>query len=136
MDIQCLTVDPVTKRVSLKLGSKILTGPSKLFQIVVLSLLNIPGKDVLDPGAGGGIPSMIGANFDPTDETELFSEVVRRVKASQSQILRNQIGLNAVPDEKLREIHVVKISVNPGGDSADVKLRIISETGRAQDVVL
>ena len=136
MDVQCIFVDPVTKRASLKLGSKILTGAPKLLQIVVLSLLNIPGKDALDPGQGGGFPAMIGGNFDPSDETELFSEVVRRVKKSQKDILESQVGLNIIPDEKLLELHVVSITGNPGGDSADVKLRLISESGRTQDVVL
>ena len=136
MDVQCIFVDPVTKKVSLKLGSKILTGAPKLLQVVVLSLLNVPGKDVLDPGAGGGLPAMIGGNFDPSDETELFSEVARRVKKTQKDILENQVGLNIIPDEKLLQLHVVSITGNPGGDSADVKLRLISESGRTQDVVL
>lgn len=79
---------------------------------------------------------MIGANFDPADETELYSEVVRRVKKSQTDVLQKQVGLNAPADEKLQELQVVGIKVGQGGDSADVTIRLISETGRIQDVVL
>lgn len=136
MDIQCVFIDPVTKGVSLRLGSKIVTGPSKLFQIVVLSLLNVPGKDVLDPSLGGGMPEIVGLNFDATDRTEVFAEVARRVKKTQTEILQAQIGSNAPASERLRELHIIDIVVGATADAADLKLRIVNELGQTQDLVL
>lgn len=136
MDIQCIVVDPVSGRVSLALGSKILTGMQKLVQIVILSLLNIPGKDVLDPASGGGLPAMIGENFDPNDKAELYSEVVRRVAASESQVLASQIGLTLPAAEQLAKLQVVNIKNAVNSDSADVTLRITNEAGANTNVVL
>lgn len=136
MDIQCVFVDQTTRRVSIKLGSKIVTGATKLLQIVVLSLLNVPGKDILDSDVGGGLPALIGANFDPTDKTELFAEVARRVKKSQTEIIQSQIGSSAPASEKLREIQIMSITAGATIDSADVTLKIVGEDGRIQSLVL
>lgn len=136
MDIQCIAIDPETRRVSIKLGPRIVTGSTKLLQIVVLSLLNVPGKDVLDPGQGGGLPSLIGTNIDPSDETEIFSEVVRRVKKSQREIIQNQIGLNLPAAERLVELQIVNIQSGDSADAVDVQIRVLDASGRAQDVVL
>lgn len=136
MDVQVVNVDPVDGRVSLQLSSKILLGSAKLNQIVVLSLLNVPGKDILDPSLGAGLPELIGSSIDSTDSTEVLGEVNRRVKKAQSEIVQAQIGLDLLPEEKLRELHVV--SVTPGAtiDEVLLTLRVINEAGRVTDLVL
>lgn len=136
MDISLIQIDEETKRVSLKMGSKPVTGLTKLVQIVVLSLLNSPGRDILNPDKGAGIPDMIGMNIDPTDLSEVLNELTERIKKSEKEIIQDQIGLNAAASEKLRELRI--ISVSPGEDLGEVvaRIRIINELGQQSDVVI
>jgi phage baseplate assembly protein W len=135
MDIQLIQIDQYTRRVSLKLSPKSVKGLTKLVQIVVLSLLNTPGKDILDPERGSGIPSMIGMNLDPNDLNEVLSEVSRRVRVTELEITKDQIGKELSSDEKLKEVKIM--SVAPGTNLGDVfiKIRVINELGQQSDVV-
>lgn len=136
IDVSLMQVDEITGRVTLKLSPKGVKGLTKLTQTVVLSLLNNPGKDILDPEAGAGIPEMIGMNMDPEDLSEILSEVTRRVRKCESEVITNQIGLDLDSDERLQELRI--ISVAPGGNTGDVDvtLRIFNELGKHTDVVL
>lgn len=134
-DIQVIDVHPQTRVVSFVIKPKKLTGISKLIQLVVLSLLNVPGQDVLDPDRGGGLPSLLGSNISPNDSTEIFADVVQRVKKSQREIIDAQIGLNDDPEEKLQEIQIVSID-NGNIDEIFIRLRIVNELGRATDIVV
>jgi len=136
IDTSILQVDEITRRVTLKFSPKGVKGLTKLMQIVVLSLLNNPGKDILDPEVGAGIPEMIGMNIDPQDLTEILSEITRRVRKCESEVINNQIGLDLSSDERLQELRI--ISVAPGGNTGDVDvtLRIYNELGKHSDVVL
>jgi hypothetical protein len=136
MDISIVQVDPDSRLVSLKLSSKSIKGMSKLIQIVVLSLLNIPGSDVFDPGEGGAIPEMVGMNFDTSDLSEVLAEVTRRVRKSEKEILSNQIGLEISADETLRSLSVSGVSPGAAIDEVSIRVRIINELGQQSDVVL
>ena len=136
MDIQLISIDPLTRVASLKLSSKFVSGIHKLIQIVILSLLNTPGRDLLDPDRGAGIPEMIGMNYDSSNMVEILGEITRRVKISEKEIMTDQIGLNLPPAEKLQELKV--ISVSPGATLGEVKarIRIINELGQQSEVVM
>ncbi len=135
-DIQVINVDQTSRRVFFKLYPKKVTGISKLIQIVVLSLLTVPGRDVLDPDLGGGLPALVGSNIDPNDSTELFGEVAQRVKKAQKEIISAQVGLNEDPEEKLQELQIVSISQGSSADEVFVRVRVINEAGRTADVVM
>lgn len=136
MDISLIQVDPETKRVSMSLSPKSVKGVSKLVQVVVLSLLNVPGKDVLDPSLGGGIPEMIGMNYDPTDLSDILAELTRRVRKSEAEIISDQIGLDLPAEERLKEIRI--LSVSPGGalDEVEAKIRVVNVLGQISDMVI
>jgi len=136
VDISLLKIDDSTRRVTLQLGSKAVTGLTKLLQIVVLSLLNNPGRDILDPDRGAGIRDMIGLNFDPTDLSEILSELTRRIRKSEREILSDQVGLNAPSSEKLREIKIISVAPGAALDEIAARIRIINELGQQSDVVL
>lgn len=135
-DIQFIDVDPITRLVKFIIKPKKVTGISKLIQIVIFSLLNVPGRDILDPDKGGGLPSLIGSNMDANDTTEIFADIVQRVKKSQSEITAAQVGLNEDPEEKLQELQIVKIEQGTNVDEIFVRIRIINEAGRASEVVV
>lgn len=136
MDISLLQIDESTRRVTLQMSPKPVTGLTKLMQIVVLSLLNSPGRDILNPEKGAGIPDMIGMNFDPTDLSDILGEITRRVRKSEEEILQDQVGLNPPANEKLREIKIISVSPGEALDEVAARIRIINELGQQSDVVL
>ena len=136
MDISLLKIDEGTRMVTLQVGSKAVTGLTKLTQIVVLSLLNNPGRDILDPDRGAGIRDMIGMNFDPTDLSEILAELSQSIRKSEKEILADQVGLNVISSEKLREIKIISVSPGSSLDEIAARIRIINELGQQSDVVL
>jgi len=136
IDVSIVNIDPESRVATLGLSHKPTKGILKLSQIVVLSLLNVPGKDVLNGTSGGGIPEMIGMNFDPSDLSEVLSEFTRRVRKSEKEIIADQVRVKIPSDEKLKSLTVV--SVSPGGvlDEVVARIRIINELGQQSDVVL
>jgi hypothetical protein len=136
MDIALIQVDPNTHQVSLKLGHQSVKGMSKLVQIVVLSLLNTPGKDIFDPGAGGGIPEMIGMNYDPSDLSDILAELTRRVRKAEMEIVANQVGLSLDSEERLKSISIVSVGPGLALDEVAARIRVINELGQQSDVVL
>lgn len=136
MEILLIYIDPSTRRVSFRLQPKVVTGVLKLTQIVLLSLLNTPGQDVLDPELGGGIPELIGFNFGPGEINEIAAEVTRRVRKTEAEVLDQQIGYSIPPSERLSQVQIVGIDEGDGIDSVFVRLRIINELGQQQDVVI
>lgn len=135
MEIQIIDVDSVTRMVSFKLKPRKITGISRLMQIVILSLLNVPGQDVLDPSLGGGLPAMLGMNISPNDSTEVYGEAVQRVKKTEREVLAAQIGLDDPPEERLRGLQVVDLRNGEDGELL-VRIRVINEVGQASDMVV
>jgi hypothetical protein len=135
-DIQVISVDPVTNQVSFGIKPAKITGIFKLIQIVVLSLLNIPGQDVMNPDKGGGLPAMLGENIDPTSNTEVFGEIVTRVAKSQSEIINDQIGTDDPPQEKLSELQIVSITQGASPDEFAVTIRVVNEAGQSANIVM
>jgi len=135
-DIQVISVDPTTGRVSFGLVPQILTGYQKLVQIVVLSLLNTPGKDILNPADGGGILSMIGTNIESVNATDVLAELNMAVSKTQTEVINYQTGITATPDELLSSLQVISLTEGQSIDEVLLTLRIINQAGRSTDVVL
>ena len=133
-DLRLIKIDPVTRIITLEASPKQISGSELLVQIVVLSLLNVPGKDVLDPNKGGGIPSLIGYNI--YDEDTIFSDIAERVSKTQEEILDDQIGLRIDPEEKLKEIIIKEVSRGGSEDEISLRLQIVNEVGRIAEVVI
>lgn len=135
MDISLIYIDPITRVLSFKVGVFPLTGIMKLVQIVVLSLLNISGKDVLNPEDGGGLPDLIGWGPDASADNEILGEVVRRLYKTEVEISNYQTGLDLPPDEKLKTLKVLELT-RPSADEIQVRIRVINELGRTIDMVI
>jgi hypothetical protein len=136
VEILLIFIDPDSRRVTFKIQPKIASGVLKLTQIVLLSLLNIPGQDVLDPENGGGIPELLGFNFGPDETNEIVSEVTRRVRKTEAEILTQQIGYTIPASERLKEVKIIGVDEGDGIDAVFIRLRIINELGQQQDVVV
>lgn len=136
MDLQVIDVDQVTRKVYLVVSPKTVVGIYKLIQIVVLALLNTPGKDVLDPQKGGGFLSLIGSNIDPNDASSVYADIAYRVSKVEDEIISNQIGLAGLKAEKLQELRLLDIVKGVTDDEYLVKIRIISQEGRSSDITV
>jgi len=133
-DLRLIKIDPDSGLVTLEVSPKQIYGSELLVQLVVLGLLNVPGKDVLDPNKGGGIPSLIGYNI--YDDDAIFSDLAEKVSKIQDEILDDQIGLVIDPEEKLKEIIIKDITRGGSEDEILVRLQIVNEIGRIAEVVI
>jgi len=133
-DIRLIDVDPVTRLVSFRTSSKTLSGIDELIQIVVLSLLNTPGKDVLHPNKGGGISELV--RYNMTEANEMFTEVASRVSKTEQEIIEDQVGLNLNPETKLRKINIRYVKQGDTEDTILVGLQIVNERGRIAEVTI
>ena len=136
MDIQLLTIDPITRQAILGIQPKTVEGLDELIQVVVLSLLNVPGQDVLDPDEGGGLPGLIGLNIDKTDPNSVFAEAARLIKKTQTEVTNRQIGVDLEATAKLKDIVILSIIEGDEIDDLFVKIRVINEAGQQADVVV
>lgn len=136
MDIQIIIVDPTTRKVSLGLSTKTITGISKLIQIVILSLMNNPGKDILDLAKGSGLPALVGSNIDVDNLSDTFSEIAQRVKKVEQEILADQVGSSDPDSEKLKELQIVDLQAGESPDEILLRVRIINREGRTTEVVV
>lgn len=136
MDIKIVHVDPITRKVSIRLSSETVEGVDALIQIVVLSLLNASGKAVLDPEDGGGLPDLIGTNLSADDPQELFAEVQQKINKTQAEVTAQQVGLDLDSEEKLKSITILGIEPGAQEDEVFVKIRLTNEAGRITDLAV
>jgi phage baseplate assembly protein W len=112
-----------------------ISGKDKLIQIVLLALLTNPGRNVNYPERGSGLPSLIGTNIDPSDPTELLSDVSERIEKIRDEILDAQSTLkNETPSERLRDLILLNVDVGEQIDDVFVKFRVVSEAGDEIDL--
>lgn len=135
-EIKIVHVDPITREVSLELSSKEVTGMDKLVQLVVIGLLETPGRSVLDSESGGGLLDLIGTNLSLDDPQEIYSEVQLRVSKVESEIFNNQVGLDLDPEEKLKSLKLLEIREGNQEDVVFVRIRVINELGRIEDLAV
>lgn len=136
MDTKIVHVHPSSRQVSIRLSPMTVSGIDLLIQLVVLSLLNDPGKAILDIADGGGLPELIGRNLSMEDPQELYAELQQRINKTKTEVLNQQLGLDLEAEEKLRDLTI--LSVEPGVDesSATVRIRLINEAGRIIDLAV
>lgn len=138
-DFAVIQVDQVTRKVTINPGMvpKKISGIDKLIQIVVLAILNDPGRDVMNPETGSGLPGLIGSNISSSDPTEIIADVTERLEKIKEEILASQSNLlNETPSERLRDLRVLNVTQGTQIDEIIVKLRLISEAGDETTLVL
>lgn len=132
-DIKVINIDPVTRVVTLGMSSppEKVSGLMKLVQVVVLALLNSPGRSGMYPHDGSGIPSMIGQfNLSASDSTQALAEISEKVEKVKDEIIAHQAPL-VFEDQSERLVDFSAVSVEQGTniDTAVVKFKVISEGG-------
>jgi hypothetical protein len=135
-DLQVIQRDDATGVISFKVSSKIVTGFDKLIQMVVLGLLNIPGRDILSPEGGSGLPDLIGSNIDPENPSEAFGEISLRISKTETEIINSQLNLDLDSAERLATIEVLAVGQGENIDEVLARIRITNEEGREAEIVV
>lgn len=113
------------------------SGKDKLIQIVLLSLLTDPGRNVSYYANGSGLPSLVGSNIDPSDPTEVLSDVSERIEKARDEIIDAQSSLkNETPSERLQDLILINVDIGDQIDEIFVKIRIVSEAGDELDLTI
>lgn len=136
MDISLIRLNPDTREISLELQSRLVTGVNKLLQLVILSLLNTAGKDIIDPERGAGLPDMVAGNYDPSDLTEIVADLTQRIKKTEAEVISSQTGLSVGASERLKEIAIVSITQGQSVDQILITIRVVNELGQSAEAVL
>lgn len=138
-EYQVIKIDERTRKVTVDppFPPKEITGIDKLIQVVVLAILNDPGRSVFDPERGSGIPSMIGTNFDPNDPQDSISRVSERIDKIKDEIITDQHVLtNEDLSELLADLEITNVDTGLNIDSLEVELSLISQSGASANVVI
>lgn len=138
-DYKVLTRDTVTGKVTLtpSFPPKKVSGVDKLIQVVVLSILNNPGRNIFYPEQGSGIPSLVGSNISLDDTTETLGEISERIEKAKDEIIAAQNSLeNEDSSERLADIIVLNVESGTQIDEVEVTFRVISEAGDTINLVI
>ena len=68
--------------------------------------------------------------------SELTAELGRRISKLESEITDDQVGIDIPAEERLREIELKSISNSETPGEVPVRIGIVNEMGRSEDVVL
>jgi len=139
MDYQVVTFDPITGLASYGIPPvpKILTGMAKLVQIVTLSFLRNPGKNVLSPTEGSGLRADIGKyNYSDGSATEIQALCVQRTRAVQLEVISRQSPSSGTPSERLQSLSVTNFAFNSATGQTILGVQIINEAGDSSSVLV
>lgn len=137
MDFQIITFDPNTGVASLGMPAvpRKIFGLEKLTQIVVLSYLRNPGRDVLDPIEGSGLRAAIG-QYNISDGAEARALAVQRTKYVESEVIARQKTDEGSPDEKLKKLQVLDVAYDDPTGVTFLRVQIFNEAGDSSDVIV
>jgi len=137
-DIDIISIDPVTKKVTLdyQKGQKRSNNKISLLQKLYLNLLSAKGSNKDFPSTGNRVGDMVGLAYTP-DQEEIFRvEIALAIDEVEEQILREQKTQNIDPEEKLRRIEIVNIRHDPNNLAWEVILAVLTEANKVEVIKL
>ena len=138
MDIQ-LSVKDENGFITLGLpdNPKRLSGIDLLVQIVALKVLKTFDQDVFDPKEGAGVRSDIGTyNFAQGDIEEVRLMIIQKIKKVEQDIIVEQGTSIGTLAERLRELRVLDLAIDPDNASVAARIQVINESGNTKDIVV
>ena len=138
MDIKVVQKDPVTDTLSIGIPRppQYISGIDLLVQIIVIELLSSPGRDILNPGGGGNLRSLIGANVNFDDESEIFAEIAMMVSATERNIKQFQEAYGRPANEKLARLDLVDLVPDEENLQLEVILRATSMDQQTAEAIV
>jgi hypothetical protein len=102
-------------------------GIQKLVQLVIKVLLTTPGRDIFDPGVGGGFLRQVGRNLSRNNVPGLMTDLTVGISQTQTQIISLQSQDTAIPqDERLLSLNLIDALFDEASVSIFVALRVQS----------
>lgn len=137
-DVQVVKQDPITGVYSFGMSRppKFVEGVSKLVQIVVIELMTTPGRNVLDPSAGGNLQSLIGSNVTFDDEAEIFTEIQMMIRTAESNIKERQVNSNRPSNERLSALYLLDVVPDEENASLEIIVKIVSEDQQDAEAIV
>lgn len=136
-DIQVTKQNPNTGVISMGMTAnpKILSGLDLLVQLVALSLLKNPGRDVFDRTEGSGLRNLIG-QYNLADPEEIKLVVVQQVRAVEQELFVRQVVGVGTPEERLKKLTVLDVAANDVGNSLLIRIQVVNEAGDQRDILV
>lgn len=101
-------------------------GIDLLAQIIVIELMTTPGRNIVDPSAGGNLQSLIGSNVDFDEEAEIFTEIQMMVRAAEENIKDRQANSNRPANEKLGSLQLLDVVPDEDQAQLEIIIKIVS----------
>lgn len=137
-DLKILIEDPGTGRLRLGLPRppEFVEGIDLLVQNIVVLLLNNGGRSIVAPDRAGGLRLLIGANYDPSDPSELFADLRLMVSQVEQRIKEEQVLTQRPPSERLLALNLVDLVPDDDQLEVEVVLQVVNEEQQTQQAVV
>lgn len=138
MDLNIVTIDPVTRIVSFKLNTvpRKTVGIEGLIQLVAKTILTTPGTDIWSPEYGGGLYSYQANGINSSKMNLVTSDILSIVKRSEDQIRKKQSSLILNDDEKLKSLQVLSVTFDQGTLAIVAHILVTAYSGLTADMRL
>jgi hypothetical protein len=133
--VEVLTSTPVTTepaKLFFEFGRtpRSVEGIQKLVQLVIKILLTTPGRDIFNPGLGGGFLSHVGKNISVNNSAGLMTDLTVGLSRTQSQIVAGQSADPSIPnDERLLSLDLADAVFDTASLSVFIAIRVQSVAG-------
>lgn len=130
-DLKLLIRDSITGRLrpGVPTPPEQIEGIDLLVQNVALLYLTNGGRSIVFPNRVGGLREFIGANFDPTDPSELFADIRMMTSQVEQRIKEEQVATARPPSERLLTLQLIDIV--PDEDQLEIEV-VVAVTNEEQ----
>lgn len=110
-------------------GTGYVSGPARLMQVVIKTLLTTPGSNIFSPTLGGGLLRVVGVPFNSARSAE--TAVRDAISRTESQLrAAHTQALGRIPDsERLQSIEVLSVLTDIDNSSLQVRLAVTAQDG-------
>ncbi|KKN70456.1 hypothetical protein LCGC14_0430340 [marine sediment metagenome] len=108
-------------------------GMDKLIQIVTMSLLTSPGRDVFNPSGGAGLREILPRGANQTTEVGVLSDVSIALIKVEDDIRSAQNEEEEDPGARLASLALVSVQFDLPNSKWEVVVRLTSESGETEE---
>lgn len=113
------------------------TGLDKLIQLVTMSLLSSPGRDIFNPRGGAGLREILPKGANQTTEDGVLSDVSISLMRVEDEIKSAQNEEEEDPNARLASLALVSVQFDLPNSKWEVVVRLTAESGvRAEPSII
>jgi hypothetical protein len=118
------------------LSPKSVTGIHNLAQYITKLLLTTQGTDLFDPNYGSSILRILRDPQSMADLQDIKAQMAMHVRDVKRQVIQSQTTLGLPPDERLKDLLVVRSEFFENELKFEVDIKVVSEAGTARELKL